>query len=460
MRNISSILTSHPRRLVIAVCVFAFALGFFSAFAAFAADASINVNLSKGKLVRLPVPAANIFVADPNIADVQVPSSTSLYVIGKNAGETTIYALDESGEPIMATTVTVNFDLAALRSLIDSEIPGNHIKLRPVPNGLVFDGSVSTPQDVTHALSVAEAFTGNGKVINRMSVSMPTQVNLRVRVAEMSRDVAKQLGFNWEAVFNDGGFNFGFITGQPGDAPNPDLIFGGVTKGHYDILGVVDALAQQGVVSSLAEPNLTAVSGETASFLAGGEFPIPVATDRDGIVIEFKKFGVSLDFTPTVLSPERISLKVRPEVSELSDAFSISNNQITIPGIEVRRAETTVELASGQSFAIAGLLDNRSDSNLAKVPGIGDLPVLGPLFQSSQFKRNESELVIVVTPYVVEPIKIAAEEIPTPLDGYEPASDVERIFKQRVARNKLAPGKPGAVGSDGSRLIGDAGFYY
>ena len=460
MRNFSTLLTANPRRLVIAVCVFAFALGFFSAFAAFAADKSVSVKVSQGKLVRLATPASNIFVADPQIADVQVPSSSSLYVIGKSAGQTTIYALDENGDPIVATTVTVSYDLTAIRSLMDREVPGNKISMHTVPRGLVLKGTVGTPEDLQHAISVVDAYIGEGNLINRVGVTMPTQVNLRVRVAEMSRDVAKQLGFNWNALFNDGTFNFGILSGQPGNAPSPDLIFGGYNRGNFDISGVVDALAEEGVVSSLAEPNLTAVSGETASFLAGGEFPIPVATDNDGIVVEFKQFGVSLDFTPTVLSPERISLRVRPEVSELSDAFSISNQQITIPGIEVRRAETTVELGSGQSFAIAGLLDNRSDSNLAKVPGIGEMPILGPLFQSSEFIRNETELIIIVTPYVVEPITASAQNVPTPNDGFQPANDVERMFKQKVARDQIAPGRPAVAGGEGSKLIGDAGFYY
>ena len=460
MRNFTSTLMSNPRRLVIAVCVFAFALGFFSAFAAFAGEAHVKVNVSQGKLVRLSKPAANIFVADPDIADVQVPSASSVYVIGRKAGITTVYALDDDGEPIVATTVTVSYDFGAIKSLIKSEVPDGQISLRSIPGGLVVDGSVAAPNDVRHAMAIVESFVGTGKVINKLSVSMPTQVNLRVRVAEMSRDVAKQLGFNWDALFTDGTFNFGFVTGQPGTAVNPDLIFGGFNRGHFDVSGIIDALAKEGVVSTLAEPNLTAISGETASFLAGGEFPIPVATDNQGVVIEFKQFGVSLDFTPTVLSAERISLHVRPEVSELSDAFSISNNQVTVPGIEVRRAETTVELASGQSFAIAGLLDNRSDSSLSKVPGIGEVPVLGPLFQSSEFRRNETELMIIVTPYIVEPIKIAAQEVPTPVKGFQPANDIERVLGQRLSQKRKAPGSPGVVGGGGSRLIGDAGFYY
>ena len=220
---------------------------------------------------------------------------------------------------------------------------------------------------------------------------------------------------------------------------------------------MIDALAEDGLISILAEPNLTALSGETASFLAGGEFPIPV-NQRDGqITIEFKQFGVSLDFTPSVLSGERISMKVRPEVSELTDEGAVMIEGLKIPALSVRRAETTVELGSGQSFAVAGLLQNNSRTVIQKVPGISDVPVLGGLFNSTRFQRNETELVIVVTPYLVTPVSQPGA-LQVANDGYVPASDLERIFVGRL--NK--PGKSDAsgllFGPGGVRLRGDVGF--
>ncbi len=247
-----------------------------------------------------------------------------------------------------------------------------------------------------HAVELAQGFIGSGdKVINHVAVNTPNQVNLRVRIAEMNRSVAKELGFNWNAAFNDGTFAFGIASGQGGSIANPDQVVSRLVKGHFNVTSLVDALAQQGVITTLAEPNLTAVSGETASFLAGGEFPIPVSeTPPSGngygtITVQFKQFGVSLNFTPTVLSPERISLKVKPEVSQISNEFSFKSGNITIPGLQVRRAETTVELGSGQSFAIAGLMDNRTTNAMSHLPGIGNLPVLGPFFNRASFSARK-----------------------------------------------------------------------
>jgi pilus assembly protein CpaC len=299
-------------------------------------------------------------------------------------------------------------------------------------------------------------------------VTAGTQVNLRVRIAEVSRTVTKELGFNWESLFNVGAFTFGLATGRDALTAGGNILrsaTGAATlpigyrssNGRVDVNTVIDALAEDGLISILAEPNLTALSGETASFLAGGEFPIPV-NQRDGqITIEFKQFGVSLDFTPSVLSGERISMKVRPEVSELTDEGAVMIEGLKIPALSVRRAETTVELGSGQSFAVAGLLQNNSRTVIQKVPGISDVPVLGGLFNSTRFQRNETELVIVVTPYLVTPVSQPGA-LQVANDGYVPASDLERIFVGRL--NK--PGKSDAsgllFGPGGVRLRGDVGF--
>jgi pilus assembly protein CpaC len=227
---------------------------------------------------------------------------------------------------------------------------------------------------------------------------------------------------------------------------------------------VIDALAQEGLITVLAEPNLTTVSGQPASFIAGGEFPIPISqssgTQTPTITVEFKQYGVSLDFVPTVYDSNHISLKVRPEVSEITDVGAVSLNGLTIPALTVRRADTTIELGSGESFAIGGLLQNTSNTTLSKYPGLGDLPVLGPLFRSSNFQKSESELVIIVTPYIVHPIDDPSK-IHLPTDALRPASDIERIFMNRVTARPDAPTPDGVTGGpslQAPRLVGDAGF--
>jgi pilus assembly protein CpaC len=301
-------------------------------------------------------------------------------------------------------------------------------------------------------------------------VSASTQVHLRVRVAEVSREVIKEFGINWESVFETGDLLFGFATGRPAfgaagsifrgpsqaNGAAPDLLFGSFTPGDSVVNTAIDALAQEGLVNILAEPNLTALSGETASFLAGGEFPIPVATDEDEITIEFKEFGIQLAFTPTVLSGNRISLRVRPEVSELSDDGAIEVNGLTIPALKTRRAETTVELGSGQSFAIGGLLSSDVQNAVSKTPGLGDLPVLGTLFRSTAFRRDETELVIIVTPYLVRPVDEPV--LATPGDGYKAPNDIERILQGRLHSAQLHPGRGGPQGPQGQRLTGPIGF--
>jgi pilus assembly protein CpaC len=303
-----------------------------------------------------------------------------------------------------------------------------------------------------------------------MTVTAPTQVNLRVRVAEVSREVTKLFGINWEGVFSPGDFLFGLATGRAfttaGGFPlnrfaDPagvgNSFFGNYSNGDVSINGIVDALEREGLVNVLAEPNLTALSGETASFLAGGEFPVPVGQDDDNnIEIQFKQFGVSLAFTPTVLGAGRISMRVRPEVSDLSEKGAIKLDDLVIPALSTRRAETTVELGSGQSFAIGGLISNSTRNNLDKVPGLGDVPVLGPLFRSTRFQRSESELVIIVTPYLVAPV--GGARLATPRDGLEDPSDLQRLIEGRLARRSVVPGQQPALSLDRRRLVGPAGF--
>ncbi len=431
---------------------------------------TLQIEVKKGQLVRLPAPASSVFVANPEIADVQVASPTSVFVLGLTAGNTTLYALGDNDLVVLSTEVQVGQSLTEIQELIGGEYPDARIRLLSTPAGVVVTGRVESGSAAEGIVTLTRQFLGeNDQVVNRLSVTAPTQVNLRVRVAEMSRQVTKELGVNFSGLGQVGNFSLTALTGRQllssaGSflgTPSPDLFgsFGGrFNSNDIDVTSLVDALEQEGLVTTLAEPNLTALSGETASFLAGGEFPIPVAQSDDNITIEFKQFGVAIDFSPTVLSPERISMRVRPEVSELTDEGAIQIGDIRIPALSVRRAETTVELGSGQSFAIAGLLQNNTKTTVSQLPGLGSLPILGRLFRSDRFQRDETELVIIVTPYLVQPS--STSDLPTPLDGFRPASDIERIFSGKLAKEGKQAGPAGAVGVNGVRLLGDAGFTF
>ena len=337
-------------------------------------------------------------------------------------------------------------------------MPGTRVRVSPQAKGLLLTGSVGSAADAARAVSILRGYMADGQAVeNQLSVRSAVQVTLRVRVIEMSRTVTRQLGVNWQAIGTIGRFTTSFMTGNPLPFATAfaNRIGAGLTDraGTSDVNGIIDALAQDNLVRVLAEPNLTVMSGDSASFLAGGEFPIPVAQQLGTVTIEFKKYGVGLRFVPTVLSDGRINLHVNPEVSELSEQGAVrigsGNNTISIPALKVRRAETTVELGSGQSFAIAGLLQDTSTQASNGLPFLGDIPILGALFRSSGFQKQETELVIVITPYVVQPVSDPAA-LHSPDDGYAPANDLERILLLRqVGRT------PAAVPI---RIPGSAGF--
>jgi pilus assembly protein CpaC len=432
-----------------------------------ATEGTITIELHKGRVIRLPRPAATVFVADPETADVQAQSPSIVYLFGKKAGETSLYAVDENDQLLLRTHVVVQHNLSGLREAIHQLLPTTKVDVATVDGSIVLNGEVDSPLQAQELRELAERYLGDKEtLLNRVRVDAPTQVHLRVRVAEVSRDVLKQFGINWQALFESGDFAFGFVSGravtnaagtflrEPGGAYSA---FGSYTSGNDSVNVAIDALAEEGLVNVLAEPNLTALSGETASFLAGGEFPIPVDNGNNGLTIEFKEFGISLAFTPTVLSADRISLKVRPEVSDLSEKGAITVNGLVIPGLSTRRAETTVELGSGQSFAIGGLMSSDIQNRLSKYPGLGDLPVLGALFRSTRFQSNETELVILVTPYLVRPVDDASA-MAAPTDGFRAPTDIERILEGRLHTARLQPGRGGPVGPEGQRLSGPIGF--
>ncbi len=433
------------------------------------ASGPLVIEVHRGRLLRLGGDAASVFVADPDIADVQVHSPGIVYLLGKRAGSTTVYAVDDRDRILLQQEVRVEHALSRLRGALEEIVPGSDIRVVSVDGGIMIRGAVASPEEAEDVRQLVSRFLGEKEtLINRLQVTAPTQVSLHVRIAEVSREVTRLFGINWDAAVAPGDFLFGLASGRSftssgglpferltDDSGAAGALAGRFTNGDININGLIDALEREGFLTVLAEPNLTALSGETAAFLAGGEFPIPVGVDDGDIEIQFKQFGVSLAFTPTVLSGGRISLRVRPEVSDLSDNGAIVLDNIEVPALATRRAETTVELASGQSFAIGGLISSSTKSSLEKFPGLGDLPILGPLFRSTRFQREESELVIIVTPYLVRP---AATRLSTPLDGLRQPSEIERILQGRLVARRPAPGSGGSAVAEAPRLVGGAGF--
>lgn len=447
---------------------------------------SMVMEAGTGRLLRLPGPAIAVLAADPRIARVQPASPTSVFLMAVGPGRTTVIATGEDGSPLAEYDVVVQPSRGAAAPAQERELPtitgrgaapnagavqsmirrmvrgAEGVSVMPMgEGGVVLSGSLPSAADAARAEAVARAYLGEGReVMNNLTLLSSIQVNLRVRVAEISRQVTRELGFNWQGLGNDGAnWLLGLRTGAAGGLPGAiagvvgSPVTGGQTGRHglayrssrFDINAVVDALAADQLITILAEPNLTAQSGEVASFLAGGEFPVPVAASSltNNITIEFKQFGVSLAFVPTVLGPDRLNLRVRPEVSELTDNGAINlpvaGGVVRVPALSVRRAETTVELGSGQSFAIAGLLQRSTVTANNGITGLGDIPVVGALFRSDRFRRNETELVIIITPYLVRPVS-DPRTLATPIDNFRPATDLDRVLHRRqLARGSVAP---------------------
>ena len=416
---------------------------------------TLNLSQGTGTMVRLSEPMSDLFVADDSVADVQVRSSNQLYIFGKKNGETTLYATSKSGRVVYAANVRVGSNISSVGEMLHLAMPEASITATPMNNLVLLTGTVANPEDVAEAQRLTQAYVGEGtQVVTRLRSATPLQVMLKVRIAEVNRSILKKIGVNLLSRDMTGGGILGnigrgdpgsikIVPGAPGTidsesglpAGSTSVLFnnvvGGTTVGLFgkvfglDLLGTLDLMQTDGVISTLAEPNLTALSGETASFLAGGEFPIPVSQGNNAVTIEYKQYGVGLAFTPIVLADGRISLRVRPEVSELSEAGSVKLGGFTVPSLITRRAETTVELGSGQSFMLAGLLQNRNNNSIEKAPFLGDIPILGTLFRSTSYQRAETELVIVVTPYLVRPV---SGQIALPTDGYRAPTDPQQML--------------------------------
>lgn len=442
---------------------------------------TLVLSIGRGQLIQLPGVMTDLFVADTGIADVQVKSSRQLYIFGKAGGETTLYASNAAGQVVYSATVRVGSNLDSIDQMLTLAMPDAKVRVSTLNGVVLLTGTVGAPVDSAEAERLVQAFVGeNVRVISRLQTATPMQVNLQVRIAEVSRSLVKEIGANLLTRDLTGGFNvgvsrasrnfaslqdtlnvstlprldasaqFGLPAGSLSLPFNPatgQFVTGGTTTTFntaingktaieaagrlfgVDIASAFDLAEQVGLVTTLSQPNLTALSGETADFLAGGEFPIPINQGLGTTTIEYKNFGVSLAYTPTVLANGRISMRVRPEVSELSSAGSVTLGGFQVPALTVRRAETTVELGSGESFMIAGLLSNNSQNLVDKAPGLGDMPVLGNLFKSSNFRKGETELVIVVTPYLVKPVN--ANDIKLPTDGFRTPDELQRLINHQ-----------------------------
>jgi len=421
----------------------------------------ITLGLNKAVVIELDADAKDVLVSSPDIVDAVVRTPRRIFLMATKTGQTNAFFFDAAGHQISSLDIRVERDVSDLAQMMKEDLPNSAIKVTAINDNVVLSGSVSSAVESTRAADLAASFAGDPKkVVNLLSVAGGEQVMLKVRISEMQRQVAKQLGVNMAGVGMIGGSTpislatnnqFGLVGqalndlsgGQIGQVcATPQATLGG---GCNNVQGAFTAMETVGLLHTLAEPNLIAVSGETAKFLAGGEFPVPAGRDQQGnISIEFKQFGVGLSFTPVVLSNGRISLQLSTEVSELTNtgAFTLQGGTlatstgtvqtggVTIPALDVRRADTTVELPTGGSFAIAGLMQHTTKQQIDAFPGLKDLPVLGALFRSRDFQNDETELVVVVTAYLVSPTAEAA--IATPSDGYVTPGDPETILLGRL----------------------------
>lgn len=430
---------------------------------------SIGVAIGSGRIITLPHPVASIFAADPSVVEVHPASPTSLFVLGKGIGATTIIATDAAGNTIAQYSVTVGpnaFAQSRLSGESQNSAPGAYVSGESEPGGMIVRGTVQTPEQAEQVMNQAKIISPTGTVINNLQVAEPIQVMLKVRIAYMSRSITNQLGIDWNALPNSvtGAVQnvigkFGIEGGTGTGAPS----ISGTTPGAAGVVfpggtfeGVIDALASDNLAHIVAEPTLTTTSGTQANFLVGGQFPIPVASNETGgintVTVEFKNYGVQLSFTPTVFSDGRISLQVAPQLSQLSTANSITSTSaglssaLVIPALTVQAASTTVILGSGQGMAIAGLLEDNSNQTDNAVPGLGEVPVLGALFRGDSFAREQQELVITVTPYLVNPVSNTGA-LASPDDGWTPPNDLQRILllhdSGTTAANTTIPGDAG-----------------
>lgn len=403
----------------------------------------VSLDVNKSRLVRLPRPARDVLVSNPAIADIALRSADTAFIIARKVGETNVFFFDEGGQQIDALDVVVAFDSTAVASAMARMIPNERIEVATANQSLVLTGSVASPAVAENARQIARQFVADDNaIINLLNIRDKNQVLLRVRVSEMSRSTVKELGIQPGGTFNIGGSRFGLTGAAMNFTNTPFASLNAVIPlaGASTLTALLSALESNGLVKTLAEPNLTAVSGETASFLVGGQFPVlspQQSATGTTISVVYKDFGVRLTFTPVVLGGGLINLRIATEVSQLSTQGQVAANGFTIPALSVRRAETTIELPSGGSIAIAGLLQNDIQNTIRGLPFLKDIPILGSLFSSTEFQRSESDLVIAVTPLLVRPVD--PKQMAFPTDGFGPASDFNMYFMGKLHAQYARP---------------------
>ncbi len=412
---------------------------------------SLALGIGKSIVIDLPRDIKDVLVADPKIANAVVRSAQRAYIIGAAVGQTNIVFFDAGGQQIAAYDIAVTRDLNGIRAAIRQTMPGSQIQIEGLGDGVVLSGSAANQAEAQQAVELAARLAGGlDHVVNSIAVRGRDQVMLKVTVAEVQRDIIKQLGVDLSASLNYGTAVVNFNNNTPFTAYGRPLVpENNLTGSFKSVTATLRAMESAGVVRTLAEPNLTAISGESATFVAGGEFPIPTGitcqTAAGGSTgpcqpsIAFKKFGISLNFTPVVLTEGRISLRVMTEVSEVSNDNSITVSGLTIPSIKARRAETTLEIPSGGSMAMAGLIQEQTKQAINGLPGASQIPVLGTLFRSRDYVNRQSELMVLVTPYVVR--AVAQKDLSRPDDGFADASDPQSILLGNINRIYGVPGR-------------------
>jgi len=412
-------------------------------------------------VIDLPRDIKDVLVADPKIANAVIRSAQRAYIIGAAVGQTNIVFFDSAGQQIAAYDIAVKRDLNGVRAALKQLLPNSDIQIEGVGDGVVLTGTAATPIEAQQAADLAGRLVGGAdKVVNSIVVRGRDQVMLKVTVAEVARSVIKQLGIDLNASLNYGTAVVNFTNSNPFTASGGPLVGNNALTTSFgatpSVSATLRAMESAGVIRTLAEPNLTAISGEAATFVAGGEFPIPAGYSCDPTThvcttqISYKKFGVSLNFTPVVLTGGRISLHVMTEVSELSNQNSVTLSQavtsstvnsITIPSIKTRRAETTLEIPSGGSMAMAGLIQDQTKQAISGMPGLMQLPILGSLFRSRDFVNNQTELMVLVTPYIVR--AVPPKDLSRPDDGFSAASDPQADLLGSINRIYGVPGRVG-----------------
>ncbi|HYW63626.1 MAG TPA: type II and III secretion system protein family protein [Bradyrhizobium sp.] len=418
----------------------------------------LSLGIGKSVVIDLPRDIKDVLVADPKIANAVVRSAQRAYIIGAAVGQTNIIFFDSAGQQIAAYDIAVKRDLNGVRAALKQTLPNAEIQIDGLGDGVILTGSVSSPIEAQQAGDLAARLAGGAeKVVNSIAVRGRDQVMLKVTVAEVARSIIKQLGIDLTGSLNYGTAVVNFNNANPFTAFGRALVPGNIAQGSFgapSVQATIRAMESAGVVRTLAEPNLTAISGESATFIAGGEFPVPAGYTCDPTThvcstqISFKKFGISLNFTPVVLAEGRISLRVMTEVSELSNdnAITLSQsvtattvNSLTIPSIKTRRAETTLEIPSGGAMAMAGLIQEQTKQAINGLPGLSQLPVLGSLFRSRDYVNNQTELMVLVTPYVVR--AVAQKDLSRPDDGFASSSDPQADLLGSINKIYGVPGR-------------------